>query len=204
LERRSRREDFGLPRSGAIYFCPQRPAKLHPAFDVLLGRLLDADPTGHVVLLEGTRRRSAAVLRSRLEASLGGKLASRILFRPPQPHEEYCRLLSLASVVLDTPVYSASLTGYDAFARGVPIVTLPGRLMVQRYAVGLYARMGVRGAVAADEDEYVALAVWLGRDPAYREVLSRVILDHCNVLFEDPRVIGEYEEFFRQSVQGTR
>jgi predicted O-linked N-acetylglucosamine transferase (SPINDLY family) len=124
-----------------------------------------------------------------------------VLFVPHQGPEDYSRLLSLATAVLDVPTYSSCLTGYDALACGVPLVTLPGRYMVQRYVAGLYAQMGMQDLMAADEEAYVRLAVELGRNGDFREAMSRQIVERCDVLFEDDAVVREYEAFFRQAAQ---
>jgi len=195
------RADFGLPARGAIYFCPHRLAKFHPDFDALLGRILQEDGSGHLVVLEGKRPATAARLRARWARTLGEPLLRRVLFLPSQSPADYYRLLRLADAVLDSPCYSASLTGYDAFALGVPLVTLPGPHMVQRYALGLYRRMGLEQLVAEDEDRYVELAVRLGGDGDFRQAMREEILRRCPVLFEDRQVVWEYEEFFRRAVQ---
>lgn len=50
------RAELGLPESGALYFCPQRLAKFHPAFDLLISQILQRNAEGRVVLLEGNNR----------------------------------------------------------------------------------------------------------------------------------------------------
>jgi hypothetical protein len=190
------REEFGLPTRGSFYFCPHRLAKFHPDFDPLLRRILQEDPDGHLVVLEG-RPRPTAALRARWDRTIGKSLATRVLFVPHQRPEDYGRLLCLATAVLDVPACSSCLTGYDALACGVPLVTLPGRYMVQRYVAGLYAQMGIQDLVAADEDDYVRLAVELGRNGDFRAAMSRQIAERGDVHFEDDAVVREYEAFFR-------
>ncbi len=197
------RSDFTLPERGTLYFCPQRQAKFHPDFDRLLLRILKADSDGHVVILAGDRTRPAEMLKARFAVTLGPTLSKRILFVSAQPPEGYYRLLSLMDVVLDAPAYSASLTGYDAFSLGVPLVTLPGRQMVQRYALGLYTRMVVEGLVASDESQYVNLAVNLAWEAEFRREMSGRILQCCDVLYEDVAVVREYESFFESAVAQT-
>ena len=199
-----RRADFALPETGALYFCPQRHAKFHPDFDQILGEILRRDITGQVVILRQTRRRSGEALRARLARSLGETLSKRVLFVPTQKPPDYYRLLSLMDVVLDTPVYSASLTGYDALGLGVPIVTLPGAQMVQRYAHGLYTQMGVSNLIASDLHEYVELAVRLGRDDDFRRSTREEILNRCDCLFEAGTVVPEYERFFVRAANRAR
>lgn len=197
----ARREDFGLPAAGALYFCPHRLAKFHPDFDFLLRRILEEDGGGRIVVLEGKRPATATRLKARWQRTLGQALLQRVIFLPSQEPRDYYRLLSLADAVLDAPCYSASLTGYDAFALGVPLVTLPGPYMVQRYALGLYRRMGLEELVAGDEPQYVALAVRLGRDGDFRQAMREKILQHCDVLYQDERVVSEYEVFFRRAIE---
>jgi predicted O-linked N-acetylglucosamine transferase (SPINDLY family) len=197
------REEFGLPAQGALYFCPHRLAKFHPDFDPLLRRILEEEPDGHLVVLEG-RPRPTDALRARWDRTIGKSLANRVLFVPSQRPENYSRMLCLATAVLDVPTYSSCLTGYDALACGVPLVTMPGRYMVQRYVAGLYAQMGMQDLVAADEEAYVRLAVELGRNGDFREAMGRQIVERSDVLFEDDAVVREYEAFFRQVIDERR
>ncbi len=190
------RAELGLPGSGALYFCPQQLVKFHPAFDRLLSQILEKDRHGRVVLLAGHRPHAAEALRSRFENTLGKSLVKRVSLLSSRRPLEYYRLMSAMDVVLDSPAYSASLTGYDAFAFGIPVVTMPGKYMVQRYAQGFYKRMGIRELIVSTEEEYVELAVRLGGDADFRAFIRRTILDRCGVLYEDPSVVREYEHFF--------
>ena len=132
------------------------------------------------------------------------EIARRILFLPAQSARQYYRLLSLASVVLDTPNYSTSYTGFDALGLGVPVVTLPGPYMFQRYALGLYRHMGFHDLIASSEEQYVALAVSLGVNSACRQRMCESIRQRSDALFQDEAVIREYEEFFTHSVEEER
>ena len=202
IEGRAAREEFGLPSSGALYFCPQRVAKLHPSFDTILRRLLTKDQSGHVCLLSGMRARSVAALRGRFERKLGAELAKRILFLPTGSNNEYLRLLGLMDAVLDIPSYSGALTGYDALGLGIPVVTLPGRLMVERYVFGFYQRMGITDLIAACEADYVDLAVELGCDADFRRKTKGMIRQAADLLFRESQAVREYEEFFWQVTHG--
>jgi predicted O-linked N-acetylglucosamine transferase (SPINDLY family) len=200
---RARRSDFGLPDAGTLYFCPQRHVKFHPNFDHMLRQILAAESSAHIVILRGDRRKSAEALHARLVLLLGETLARRVVFVPSQNPANYYRLLSLMDVVLDTPAYSASLTGYDAFAFGIPVVTMPGSQMVQRYAHGLYTKMGLGHLAVSDEKEYVHFAVCLGRDPALRQQVRTAVRERNEALFEDHEVIREYETFFEETVHSV-
>lgn len=197
------RGHFGLPGEGAFYFCPHRLPKYCPQFDFFLREILEADPRGFVVLLAGPDGRLAEKLRRRMEGNLG-VVFRRVYFRSAMPVAEYYRLLRLATVVLDTPVYASCLTAYDAFSMGVPVLTQPGPLAVQCYAAGLYRRMGMEDELVVwDGDEYVAKAVRIGTEPEYREHLVRWIGQRAEAVFDDQRVIGQYERFFESAMERT-
>ncbi|MDI9446704.1 MAG: hypothetical protein GXY25_22070 [Pirellulaceae bacterium] len=138
-----------------------------------------------------------------------------VLFRTEKPveqsHDSFERipssqigdhlLLDLADVVLDSPVFSTSLTGFDALSAGKPIVTIPGEQMADRYALGLYRLMGVGDWIAASATEYVALAVRLGRESDFRESIGEWIRKRCSRLYENRSAVREYEDFFGRVVR---
>lgn len=201
VARGTARSDFGLLASGPLYFCPQQIGKFHPRFDFLLRRILEEVPAGHIVVLSGRRPCAAEALRARLERTLGTKLSKQVVFLPSQPARTYYRLLDLADVVLDSPVFSTSLTGFDALSAGKPIVTIPGEQMAERYALGLYRLMGLGDLIAASATEYVALAVRLGTDSDFRESICERIRKRCSRLYENRSAVREYEDFFGRVVR---
>jgi len=190
------RGHWGLPERGTLYFCPHRLSKFHPAFDRLLKGILEADEEGYLVVLRGHRPATQSRLQARWEKTLGKDLCRRVIWLPSQPVGEYYRLLSVVDVVLDSPAYSGSLTGFDALGLGIPVVTLPGPLMVQRYMHGFYRLLGLSELIAATDEEYIRLAVRLGREKDFRRAKREKIVERAEVLFEQDGVIREYEDFF--------
>lgn len=198
------RADFGLPATGSIYLAPQRLAKFHPAQDELFRGILDADPTGHLVMLEPKgSEKNIQRLVERFQRTLG-TAAQRVIRVPPQSPDQFRRLLSIGDALLDMRHYSASLMAYDAFAVDLPIVTLPGQLKVERYSHAFYARMGVAGPIATTSGEYIAMAIRLGKDRDYREHLRGQIAAHKHLLFEKLEVVHEYERFFENAIATAR
>ena len=190
------REDFGLPSRGAIYFCPQRIEKLEPDFDPLLRGVLEADDNGIVLMLKGRHPAAFTQLHDRLRKTLGSRVVDRVAFAPNLAPKDYCRLFTLADVILDAPHYSTSLTGFDACSFGIPIVTWPGPRKVERYAQGIYRKIGIEGLTVHNATDYVATAARLGRDPDLRRYFHEEILERSEALFEDNKAIKEHEHFF--------
>ena len=197
------RASFGLPESGNLYVCPQTLYKLHPDFDALLAGILAQDPQGIIVLIEGQFRAFTELLRSRFQRTLAS-LSARVVFLPFMPFERFMRLLCIADVILDTPHFNGMNSSLQAFAAGVPVVTLPGRLQRGRHTQAMYRRMQITDCIAADAQSYVAIAVRIGTDRALADDLRRRIGERSEVLFDDPRVVAEFERFFVEAMADAR
>ena len=201
-ETRRAREFFGLDPGRHVYLCPQTLFKLHPEFDAVLAGILQADPQGDVVLLEGRVANWTERLKRRLAATLGAA-ASRVRFLPAQPHGDFLELLASADVVLDPFPFGGGNTSYEALAVDTPVVTWPTPYLRGRITLALYKKMGWTDCVVSSAEAYVALATRLACEPAYRESVCRKIRDTNCVLFEDPEEVRALEAFFRQSVERT-
>jgi len=190
------REELGLPQNGALYFCPHRLPKYHPLFDNYLRLILEKDSTGYLLLTTGKDKEQAAPFVFRLRHALGDDLFRRVLLAPSFSLDVYKKHLSVASCVLDSPVYVGDLTTHDAFDQGVPVVTVPGELLVQRYTSGLYRLMGIDSLIATNLEEYATIAVRLGTEPDYRQSMSEQIIQKREPVFSPEDTVRDYEQFF--------
>jgi predicted O-linked N-acetylglucosamine transferase (SPINDLY family) len=193
---RATAQSFGLP-DATLYLCPQTLFKIHPDFDAMLAGILARDPRGIVVLIAGQFQEFAHALRVRFQRTLAG-VHQRVVFLPFMSLERFMQLLSIAVVVLDTPHFNGMNSSLQAFAVGAPVVTLPGRLQRGRHTQAMYRTMGIDDCIAADATEYIDIAVRLGTEPPHARALRARILARKQVLFEDPRVVQEFERFFRE------
>jgi len=191
---------FGLPPDATLYVCPQTLFKLHPDVDTMLEGILTRDPRGIVVLIAGQFQEFTEALRARFARTLGG-LDRRVMFLPFMAFDRFMQLLALADVVLDTPHFNGMNSSLQAFAVGAPVVTLPGRFQRGRHTQAMYRKMGIDDVIARDAAHYIDIAVRIGTDRSYARALSERILARKHVLFEDARVIAEFERFFLQATQ---
>ncbi len=118
------------------------------------------------------------------------------------PREDYLNLLLHADVVLDTIYYTGGNTTYDCLAFGVPVITLPDKFSRSRLTSALYKQMNVYDCIAGSEDDYINIAVKIATDKTLRNEISSRILQASDVLFENSKVIDEFERFFTDAVAG--
>jgi predicted O-linked N-acetylglucosamine transferase (SPINDLY family)/2-polyprenyl-3-methyl-5-hydroxy-6-metoxy-1,4-benzoquinol methylase len=165
--------------SGVVrFFIPQRCFKFDPHDDELIARIVAGawpcelwlmDDLSYVDVGRAVHARIAAAIEAQ------GVSEPRSLMRilPWMGREEFLGMLAEADVFLDCPSFSGYTTAWQAVHQGLPVVTLEGAFMRQRLAAGLLRQIGSDDLVAADREQYVAIALALAaeaRDPAVRAV----------------------------------
>ncbi|MCH8828107.1 MAG: tetratricopeptide repeat protein [Planctomycetes bacterium] len=200
LRKTADRSHFDLPQQGSLYLCPQSLFKFHPDFDELLAEILQTDPRGHLVLIEGLHANWTNQLSQRFQHTIGAD-CKRIQFLPRQNRDDFLRLMSVCDVMLDPLHFGGGNTNYEAFAVGLPVVTLPSEFMRSRVATGLYRQMEMIAGIVRTPGEYVQTAVHLGTDADYRRHVSERIIDASDVLFDTAEPVQELEDFLRNVTQ---
>lgn len=155
--------DLGLPEGRRVYLVPQTAFKLHPAFDRVLGKILDADPDGVLALLEPSRRSWRAALEARFAQTFD---PAGVVWVPRQPRRGFLNLLRTADVILDPFPFAGGHTSLEALAMGTPIITLPTDQLRGRLTHCWYRVMGLGSLSCPDEQTYVERAVAWARDGA--------------------------------------
>ena len=194
------REDFGFEPEAHIYLCPQTLFKFHPDFDPLLGAILDGDPAATLVLIEGKHKEWRELLMARLRGGIG-KAAGRIRFVPRQGFDDFLSLLRCADVILDPPVFGGGNSTLEALAMGTPVVTLPGDYLRARISTAWYRKMDLMDCVAKDGEDYVRIALEMGRDPVRRAEVAGRISERADILFDDTGAVRGLEEFLIEAVK---
>jgi CRISPR-associated protein Csy1 len=204
-ESRRTREDFGLPGDRTLYLLPQSLFKIHPDNDELVARVLASDPRGVAVVFASHHENLTQAYATRLAQAFerhGLDIHERTRFLAPfMPHGEYLRLNQLCDVMLDTLHWSGGNTSLDALSTGLPVVTLPGRLMRGRQSQAMLRILGVDELVAGDIDQYLAIAGRLGRDAGYRAAIAARIRANLGNLFERDEPVRALEDFLERAAR---
>lgn len=147
------------------------PAKMGKAAIALWARVLRELPGSRIMMKY--RGLDAGASRARLAASFAahGVDASLLVIEGAAPHEALLARYGACDIALDSLPYSGGLTTLEALWMGVPVITLPGRRFASRHSLSHLSNVGLAELVARDEDDYVAKAVALARDPARLVIL---------------------------------
>jgi predicted O-linked N-acetylglucosamine transferase (SPINDLY family) len=206
-------EALALCRSGRLGdarriledYTARRPSAL-PA-QLLLARILHGilarDPQGVIVLIRTPYYNYAQLLQQRLARTLAD-VWDRVIFLDAMRYSRFLQLLSLADVCLDTVHFNGMNTSLEAFSVGTPIVTLPGRLQRGRHTQAMYRKMEILECIAKDAEDYVEIAVRLGCNQDFARAIKQRIAARSGILFEDLRVVTEFERFFLSALREAR
>jgi protein O-GlcNAc transferase len=199
---RKSRSDFGIGEDRTVYLCCQSLFKYLPQHDDLFVRIAKVLPNSQFVFL-AFNDMVAKDFRARLQCAFEAEgLAGTdyCLVLPRLDSLDYSNLTLLSDVFLDSLGYSGCVTTIDAIACGLPIVTLPGKFMRGRHSYGFLAQLGITDTIACDKDEYVGIAVRLGRDCEWRtQIIERMKANYAR-LYSDARCVRALEVFFRSAV----
>ncbi|MDP1679215.1 MAG: tetratricopeptide repeat protein, partial [Candidatus Nitrotoga sp.] len=203
----ARRADFALPEGKTLYLCPQSLFKIHPDNDALLAHILERDPNGVIVLFAGRHPNITNAYFARLAQTLrarGLEPQGRGIILPSMAHDDYLRVNMVCDVMLDTLHWSGGNTTLDALACGLPVVTLPGEFMRGRQSYGMLKCMGLDELIAKDQDDYIEIAIKIGTDNAWRQLVVQHIISGSNRIFEMETSLRQIESFFHSefNVQG--
>jgi len=98
----------------------------------------------------------------------------------------------IADVYLDAVPYNGATSLLDPLRAGIPVVVADGGELRFAQGAAMLRELGVPELVAADEVEYVELAVRLGRDASLRHAMRERICDRMRRTpdFLNPRLYG--------------
>ncbi|MBV9862958.1 MAG: hypothetical protein JO267_12530 [Alphaproteobacteria bacterium] len=154
-----------------VFTTPARPAQITAETVALWAQLLAAVPQA-VFRLDparlGGRQQAEAMRELFVPREVGGQVI--IAEGGPEGDLE-------GDIVLDPPgIGGAAETVLGALRAGVPVVSLPGTIPERRQVASLLAGLGLDGLIAADPQDYIAIARSLA-SPTARQAVGELILD---------------------------
>lgn len=203
LPPRASRRSFGLPEAGTLYGCLQALFKFHPDFDAVMSDIVQLDPGGRIVVLEGNKPDLVRQLKERWRRT-SPTLLEKVIFLPSQGQAAFLGLVGCMDVLLDPLHFGSGNTMYEAMALGVPTVTWPGAFARGRIVAAAYRQMGIeRPPIAERLQDYAGLATRLGADAAERERLREAMIAASDRLFDDATAVEEFARLLTAAVRAA-
>ncbi len=195
------KEALGLNPSKTSHVCPMKLQKLHPDFDSAIAAILSQDSEGIIYFFDDVRNTTwRTELLKRFSHTIPQHLQERIRFLPFQSKEDFAQLMLHADVVLDSFHFGAGTTAYMVLALGVPIVTLPTAYLRTRTTCTFYHWMGIEDLIAKSPEEYIDLALKLGKDKEFQKTMRSKILECCDTIFDNAAVADDLVAWIKKTV----
>jgi len=186
------RKDYGLPEDAVVFCSFSRPVKIRPPLFAAWMDILRAIPNS-ILWLYAPYPETAANLRQ--AATDHGIPAERLVFAGAVGQPAYLARYQVADLTLDTFPYGSHSTGSDSLWAGCPLLTLLGDTFPSRVAGSILSAIGLPRLATDTLDEYKALAIRLGQDPAELAGLRRTLQENRlrMPLFDTPRMVRDVE-----------
>lgn len=198
------RAAFGLPDEAIIYLCCQAQQKYLPQHDYLFPAIAADVPESRFVFIEHRQfTKVNQAFRQRIEAAFRAHNLNpdkHVIFLPWQDWQDFLQLCSVSDVFLDSIGWSGGNTTLEALAQGLPPVTLPGRFMRGRHTMAMLKLMEIDDLIAADEADYVRIAVRMGSNVELRTALRERVFERRDCLYKDIGAVRAFEEMIRREV----
>ncbi|MBM3571539.1 MAG: hypothetical protein FJX52_04125, partial [Alphaproteobacteria bacterium] len=159
--------------AGIVFGSCNNPAKLTDSTIALWARVLRA-VAGSRLRLKYLNWFDNPRLRRRIAARflVHGVGEQQLAFiSGDQARPEHFRQIDRFDVALDSFPFNGCTTTFEALCMGVPVVTLAGERYVSRMSGSLLETLGLRDLIATSPDDFVARAVAVAHDSAYRRRL---------------------------------
>jgi tetratricopeptide (TPR) repeat protein len=92
----------------------------------------------------------------------------------------------------------------ESIAHNIPVVTFPGDLMRGRHSMAVLKMMGIEETIATTKEDYVKIAIRLGKDTEYRQHISQLVAENKHKLYGDLTPVRYLEDFFFEVVNKPR
>jgi predicted O-linked N-acetylglucosamine transferase (SPINDLY family) len=197
------RADLGLGPTDFVYLSPQSLFKYLPQYDEIFARIAQQVPRAKFVFISDVSQQATALFKRRLATAFAQvelAMESHCLFQPRLSRDDYFSLNLASDVLLDTLGWSGGKTTLEGISCGLPVLTCPGGFMRGRHSYAMLKLMNVTETIAANPDDYVAIAVKLARDRQFYDRVKQKIGDNSHRIYEDLSAVRALEDFIKRAV----
>jgi predicted O-linked N-acetylglucosamine transferase (SPINDLY family) len=195
------RASLGIPEDAVVFASGADELSIRPELDHDWAQILEAVPGSRLVLYACPPHRTAAGLheqaplpcRIRRHLQEHGLDGDRLVVIPAlASRSDAEELLQICDVYLDTYPHAGRAQVVAPLAVGCPVVAHDGPDQRCRQSAAMLRMLGLSQLVATTDEQYVALAINLGRDAPRRQRMRKRIESHTpNLPFLDTQRHGQ-------------
>jgi predicted O-linked N-acetylglucosamine transferase (SPINDLY family) len=192
------RPDLGLRPTATVFWCGQSLFKYLPQYDEAFTRIARQAGDCQFAFIQHPHGAVTDFFRKRLElafASQGLNPAEHCIFWSRLDQKMFSAAVGQCDIILDSIGWSGCNTTLESLPHGLPVVTLPGKLMRGRHTMAILKMMGVTETIAATVDDYVATAVRLGKDLPWRKAIAAKMAANRDRVYRDRSCIEALQDF---------
>lgn len=199
------RETFGLRNKAVVFHCCQSLFKFLPQYDIVFVRI--AQEIDDCQFIFSSHPKSSFIteqIRSRIYQAFDRfnlNADDYIVFLPFLDMSHYEAINCISDVFLDPIGWSGCNSVLEAINRNLPVVTFPSKLMRGREGFAILTMMGLIEIIPQSIDDYIKIAIRLGKDSEWRHYISEKIATKKHLIYHDRTCIGALENFIEQSVK---
>ncbi|MBT1072717.1 FkbM family methyltransferase [Pelotalea chapellei] len=188
----------GLAQGDIVFLCCQNLLKYLPAYDSVFPAIAAQVKAARFVFIASPVAELTDKFLYRLDLafqSRGLRATDHVTVVPQLDEAAFSALNARADIFLDSIEWSGCNTVFESLPFNKPIVTFPGRFMRGRHAYAVLKMMGTEETIAANPEEYVAIAARLALDPQWRAEVSDRISRNKHRIYRDRECISALERF---------
>ncbi len=189
-----------LERGSVTFGCFNNPQKITRQAVKLWSAILHLTPRSRLLLKYSNLDHPATHQHLGVWFAEDGIAADRVIFEGASPPAEYLSAYARVDVALDPFPYNGLTITLDALWMGVPVVTLAGRLAVQRAGASVLTAAGLAGLVAGTPEDYLKLALHVSQRAAQAPALRGSIREalRASPWMDEAGFVRSLEEAYRE------
>ncbi|MEO1428204.1 MAG: tetratricopeptide repeat protein [Cyanobacteria bacterium J06633_8] len=192
------KQDIGIPDDAIMFWCCQSLYKYLPQHDNVFPLIARGLEKCRFVFIKNDGKVINEIFQQRLKEAFeefGLNYQDYCIFLPRLKARHFSGTAAIADVFLDSIGWSGCNSTLEAIVHDLPVVTLPGEFMRGRHSMAILKMMGIEETIASSKEEYVQIAIRMGKDAEYRQHISQLVAQNKHKLYNDPKPIRALEEF---------
>lgn len=196
-------DHFYLPKNANLYLCCASPFKFGFEMIEIFKGILERDENALIILTELDGKYDVPLwntIEKNISESQG---LHRIRLIKRLTPLQLMNLNYLGKVCLEPVPFGSLNTTLECFETGLPVVSLPGSKINNRFTLGFYKKMGISEYVVSCVADYIDLAVRLANEPEESHLARRKeLVEKSQVLFDEVESVNEWKQLLRDLHKG--